>query len=84
MSAINWLSGPHGRERFHAFLKTVIERGYGKRMMFGSDAMGWPDAISLAVESVDSAPFLTQEQKADIFHDNAVRFFRLTSPVSAE
>ncbi len=45
--------------------------------MFGSDQMAWPDAIALAIEGVDSAAFLTPEQKADIFHDNAVRFFKL-------
>jgi hypothetical protein len=39
--------------------------------------MVWPDAIELAVEGVNSAP-LSADQKADIFFNNAVRFFRLT------
>ncbi len=45
--------------------------------MFGSDEMGWPDAIDLAFSTVDHAPFLTPEQKADIFYNNAATFFRV-------
>jgi predicted TIM-barrel fold metal-dependent hydrolase len=45
--------------------------------MFGSDQMAWPDAIGLAIEGVDSAPFLAPEQKRAIFYENAVAFFRL-------
>ena len=52
-------------------------RRYGKRLMFGSDRMVWPEASGMAVESVESATFLTEEQKRDIFHDSAVRFLRL-------
>lgn len=45
--------------------------------MFGSDNMYWPESIRLAVESIESADFLTPEQKLDIFYDNAVKFLRL-------
>lgn len=45
--------------------------------MFGSDQMIWPEAAGLAVEGIESASFLTEEQKGDIFYNNAVRFFRL-------
>lgn len=45
--------------------------------MFGSDQMVWPESITLAVEGVDSAAFLTAEQKRAIFHDNAARFLKL-------
>lgn len=44
--------------------------------MFGSDEMGWPDAIGLAIITVDQAPFLTAEQKADIFYNNAAAVFQ--------
>jgi predicted TIM-barrel fold metal-dependent hydrolase len=33
--------------------------------------------FALAVESIESADFLTPEQKRDIFYSNAIRFFRL-------
>ena len=45
--------------------------------MFGSDQMVWPEAIGMAIDGIESATFLTKEQKRDIFHGNAVRFFRL-------
>jgi predicted TIM-barrel fold metal-dependent hydrolase len=31
----------------------------------------------MAIEGIQSATFLTAEQKRDIFYNNAVRFFRL-------
>lgn len=65
------------REEFHEYLRTLIRSGFGKRLMFGSDQMVWPEAIGMAVEGVESASFLTEEQKRDIFYNNAVRFFRL-------
>jgi predicted TIM-barrel fold metal-dependent hydrolase len=45
--------------------------------MFGSDQMIWPDAIEIAIESIESADFLTDDQKRAILHDNAARFLRL-------
>lgn len=77
ISTSAWIVGEGGRPGFHAFLQEAIARGLGKRIMFGSDQMAWPDAIGLAIEAVDSAKFLTPKQKRDIFHDNAARFLRL-------
>ena len=65
------------REEFHEYLRALIRSGFGKRLMFGSDQMLWPEAVGMAVEGVESATFLTAEQKRDIFYNNAVRFFRL-------
>ena len=39
--------------------------------------MFWPDGIGLAVEGIQSAAFLTEDQRRDIFYNNAVRFFKL-------
>jgi hypothetical protein len=39
--------------------------------------MVWPEGVGMAIEGIESAPFLTEEQKRDIFYNNAVRFFRL-------
>jgi len=80
VSTINWIGGAAGRPGFHAFLKQAIDRGFEKRIMFGSDEMAWPDAIPLAIEGIDSAIFLTPEQKRDIFYNNAVTFLRLSEP----
>jgi len=65
------------RKEFHAYLRRLVEAGFGKRIMFGSDQMVWPEAIGMAVEGISSASFLTEAQKRDILHDNAVKFFRL-------
>jgi uncharacterized protein len=48
------------------------------RARLGSDQMIWPHAIDLAIETIESADFLTPQQKCDIPHDNAVRFLRLS------
>jgi hypothetical protein len=48
-----------------------------KRVMFGSDQMQWPETIELAINRIEQAPFLTDEQKRDILYNNAKRFLRL-------
>ncbi|MEN2711746.1 amidohydrolase family protein [Sphingomonas sp. NPDC092331] len=72
--AIDWLLP---RPAFHTYLRTFVDSGFSKRIMFGSDHMYWPDAIGLAIEGIESAAFLTEAQKQDILHDNAVRFYKL-------
>jgi len=67
------------RAEFYYYLGALMRAGYGKRVMFGSDHMYWPDLIGITVDAVDSAPFLTPADKRDIFHDNAVRFYKLES-----
>jgi len=39
--------------------------------------MIWPQTIDLAIQTIQSADFLSDEQKRDIFYNNAVRFLRL-------
>ena len=41
--------------------------------------MVWPDTIDDAVESVNSAHFLTIKQKEDIFYNNAAKFLGLSA-----
>lgn len=76
VSCNNWGMPP---PQFYDHLKRMVDAGYSKRIMFGSDQMIWPEAISKAVETIDKAPFLTAEQKRDIFYNNAARFLRLTA-----
>jgi len=65
------------RNEFHAYLRRLVEAGFGQRILFGSDQMVWPETIGMAVEGIESAAFLTESQKRDIFYNNATRFFRL-------
>jgi len=79
VGAIDWALP---REQLHRYLEALIDAGFEDRILFGSDAMIWPDAIPLAIEGVDSAPFLTPAQKRKIFHDNAARFLGLERDAS--
>ena len=45
-----------------------MQAGFGKRLMFGSDQMLWPGAIGMPIDGIDSTPFLTREEKRDIFY----------------
>ena len=66
------------KEYFYEYhLKKIVSAGFGKRIMHGSDAMVWPELIGKSIDIINQADFLTQEQKADIFYNNAARFLRL-------
>jgi predicted TIM-barrel fold metal-dependent hydrolase len=75
ISADNW-GVP--RAEFDGILKRLVQAGYGKRIMFGSDQMVWPDSIPIAIASIAEANYLTPAQKRDILYNNAARFLRLT------
>lgn len=66
------------RREFHAYLRRLVDAGFERRIMFGSDQMIWPDALRIAIEAVDSAEFLSPAQKRDIFYNNAARFLRMS------
>jgi len=74
LSRINW---SYPRPAFHDYLKRLIDAGLESRLMFGSDGVGFPEALGLAVEGIESAEFLTEQQKEDIYYNNAARFLRL-------
>ena len=75
IGVINWILP---RPEFHQYLRRLVDAGFGDRIMFGSDQMVWPGAIAQAIEAVESADFLTESQKDDIFFNNAARFLRLS------
>jgi hypothetical protein len=65
------------RKAFHAYLLGLVDNGYGKRIVWGSDDPGL-GSVDDAMEAIHSADFLSEKQKADIFYNNAARFLRLT------
>lgn len=75
LSTISWIIP---RTTFHRYLKKLVDAGLLKRLMFGSDQMMWPEAIGIGIEAINSASFLGEEQKRDIFYNNAARFLRLS------
>jgi len=74
VAGIDWLLPP---KEFHRYLRGLVEAGFGKRIMFGSDAAMWPQVIGIGIEAIESADFLTAAQKRDILYNNAARFLRL-------
>ncbi len=74
VSTITWVIP---RTAFYDYLEAFVRAGLGKRLMFGSDQMRWPEKIGEGIEAIEKAPFLTQEQKRDILYNNAARFLRL-------
>jgi hypothetical protein len=81
VSTMTWL---FSSEVFYDYIGRLVKGaylGFGlplvKRVMFGSDQMMWPETIDWAVERIEQAPFLSEEQKQDIFYNNAKRFLRL-------
>ena len=62
------------RAAYYSYLRALVEAGFAKRIMFGSD---FPAQVGPGVNAILAATFLTDEQKADILCENAARFLRL-------
>lgn len=75
VSTITWLIP---RTAFHDYLRRILRAGFGDRVMFGTDQFGFPETTAAAVGAIESASFLSAQQKRDIFYNNAARFFRLS------
>lgn len=65
-------------KEFYFYLERLVNAGFEKRIMFGSDNMLWPGTIKIGIDNINNAPFLTSEQKRDILFNNAARFLRLS------
>jgi len=76
VSTITWIIP---RSAFYDYLKTLVDAGLGKRLMFGSDQMRWPEMIEKGIKAIEEADFLTEEQKRDILYNNAARFLQLNT-----
>lgn len=74
-------TGPFGHvltpDQFYTFFGYLIREGLGHRIMFGSDQMGWPGGIGVAVDIVKNAPW-DDEVKRDILYNNAAQFIGLS------
>jgi uncharacterized protein len=68
------------RPAYSRYLQSLVESGFGKRVMFGSD---FPDQASAGIDAITAATFLTADQKADVLCNNAARFLRLNAAVCA-
>ena len=64
-------------EEVHACLKRLVQAGFGKRILYGTDLLIWPKLLETSIGVIENANYLSEEQKRDIFFNNAVRFFNL-------
>jgi predicted TIM-barrel fold metal-dependent hydrolase len=76
VSVIDWVLP---KAAFYQYLKDMIIAGHEKQLMYGSDQMIWEDAIPIAIQTLESAMFLSEKQKQDIFYNNAARFYGISS-----
>ncbi len=66
------------RAEFHAYIKGLVDGGFGKRILYGTDQMAFKGSFDQAIGNVNAAGFLSLEQKADIFYNNAAEFLGLS------
>jgi hypothetical protein len=64
-------------DEVHAYIKRIVQAGFGKRIMYGTDFMMWPKLFETSIGVIENAQYLSFDQKRDILFNNAVRFFRL-------
>lgn len=62
---------------YEDFLARMFDAGLGKRLMFGTDQIIWPDMIGIAIEMIESSDVLSATQKRDLLYNNAANFFRI-------
>ena len=62
------------RPSYYAYLKGLVDNGFARRIVFGSD---FPNQVEPGIDAILSAGFLTDVQKADILCGNAARYLRL-------
>ena len=60
---ISFIDWQMPRRLFYDYLEGLILYGFEKRIMFGTD-QNWPDAIAVAVQGIEEAPFLSAARDA--------------------
>ena len=61
----------------HRYIKRLVQAGFGKRVIYGTDFMMWPRLFETSMGLIENAQYLSEEQKRDIMFNNAARFLRL-------
>lgn len=64
-------------DEIHYYIKRLVQAGFGKRIIYGTDFMMWPKLFETSMGVIENAQYLSEEQKRDIMFNNAVRFFRM-------
>jgi predicted TIM-barrel fold metal-dependent hydrolase len=64
------------------YIERIVEAGFGDRVMYGTDQLGWPKLMAYSISIIQNADYLTPQQKRDILYNNAARFLRLDTSQS--
>jgi predicted TIM-barrel fold metal-dependent hydrolase len=64
-------------DEIHMYLNRLVQAGFGKRILYGTDLMVWPELQEVSIGVIENASYLSEDQKRDILFNNAVRFFNL-------
>lgn len=59
------------------YIQRLVEAGFEDRVMYGTDQLLWPNLMAQSINIIDTAEYLTPEEKRDILYNNAARFLRL-------
>jgi predicted TIM-barrel fold metal-dependent hydrolase len=50
-------------DEIHMYIKRLVQAGFGKRIMYGTDLMIWPKLIETSIGVIENANYLSFEQK---------------------
>lgn len=64
-------------DEIHYYIKRLVQAGFGKRIMYGTDFMMWPRLFETSIGVIENAQYLSKGQKRDILFNNAASFFRM-------
>ena len=81
VAVLLWVE-PRTQRYAREFLENAKQAGLLDRVMYGSDQMVWPEAIDISITYLNSLDFLTDEDRTNIYYNNAARFLRLARPAS--
>ena len=68
-----------GNRKTSDFIIRAISEGVEDKILYGSDEMVWPDAVTVSINYVKNANFLTVIQKKKILYWNAAEYLKLTT-----
>ena len=77
IGAVAWYDAV-GTSKTTNFIKKAISMELENKIMYASDEMVWPAAVTVSVEYIKNADFLTVEQKKKILYWNAAEYLKLT------
>jgi len=73
VAVLLWVT-PTAQRYAREFLENAKHAGVLDRVMFGSDQMGWPQAIELSINYLESLEFLSDKDLENIYYNNAMKF----------